>query len=113
MKPGTWYVSGFVIAFIYFYVYAVNYIRGIRGEELGGENVISKDLKHLPEFLEQFKSSSREGRDAEALWPLTFRSGPPKPQAQAHKLRGRNRPAQVTLLMFGYINKKYSHYIFY
>jgi len=28
MKTGTWYVAGFVVAFIYFYVYAVNYIRG-------------------------------------------------------------------------------------
>ena len=28
MKTGTWYVAGFVIAFVYFYVYAVNYVRG-------------------------------------------------------------------------------------
>ncbi|TRY73740.1 hypothetical protein TCAL_00928 [Tigriopus californicus] len=28
MKTGTWYVCGFVVAFIYFYVYAVNYVRG-------------------------------------------------------------------------------------
>jgi len=28
MKTGTWYVAGFVVAFIYFYIYAVNYIRG-------------------------------------------------------------------------------------
>ncbi len=28
MKTGTWYVAGFCVAFVYFYVYAVNYIRG-------------------------------------------------------------------------------------
>ncbi len=28
MKTGTWYVYGFVVTFIYFYVYAVNYVRG-------------------------------------------------------------------------------------
>lgn len=28
MKTGTWYVAAFVVAFVYFYVYAVNYVRG-------------------------------------------------------------------------------------
>jgi hypothetical protein len=32
MKTGTWYVAGFVVVFIYFYVYAVNYMRGVRGD---------------------------------------------------------------------------------
>ena len=31
---GKWYVIGFVIAFVYFYVYAVNYIRGVRADDL-------------------------------------------------------------------------------
>ena len=34
MKTGAWYVAGFVIAFVYFYVYAVNYIRGVRAEDI-------------------------------------------------------------------------------
>jgi len=34
MKTGAWYVAGFVIAFVYFYVYAVNYIRGVRADEI-------------------------------------------------------------------------------
>jgi hypothetical protein len=34
MKAGQWIVSGFVITFIYFYVYAVNYIRGVRADPL-------------------------------------------------------------------------------
>jgi len=72
MKSGAWYVAGFVVAFVYFYVYAVNYIRGVRSDD---EAQLRTDLKHLPEFLEQF-SSSREARDAEALWPLAMRSGP-------------------------------------
>ena len=33
MKTGVWYVLGFVIAFVYFYVYATNYIRGVRAED--------------------------------------------------------------------------------
>ena len=34
MKAGVWYVLGFTIMFVYFYVYAVNYIRGVRADEL-------------------------------------------------------------------------------
>jgi hypothetical protein len=34
MKTGTWYVAGFVVVFIYFYVYAVNYMRGVRGDPI-------------------------------------------------------------------------------
>ena len=30
MKSGVWYVCGFVVAFVYFYVYAVNYMRGLK-----------------------------------------------------------------------------------
>ena len=32
MKTGTWYVAGFVVVFLYFYVYAVNYMRGVRAD---------------------------------------------------------------------------------
>jgi len=28
MKTGSWYVTGFTITFLYFYIYAVNYVRG-------------------------------------------------------------------------------------
>ena len=34
MKAGVWYVLGFVVMLVYFYVYAVNYIRGVRADEL-------------------------------------------------------------------------------
>jgi len=34
MKAGVWYVLGFLVMFIYFYVYAVNYIRGVRADEI-------------------------------------------------------------------------------
>jgi hypothetical protein len=34
MKTGTWYVAGFVVVFIYFYVYAVNYMRGVRADPI-------------------------------------------------------------------------------
>ena len=100
MKAGAWYVAGFVVAFVYFYVYAVNYIRGVRGDD---EIQLKTDLKHLPEFLEQF-SSSREARDAEALWPLAMRSGPSNlsPNGQPltkKKLRVvRKRPIKVVFV---------------
>ena len=71
MKAGAWYVAGFVVAFIYFYVYAVNYIRGVKGDD----EIEPRDLKSLPQYLEKL-SRSRQGRDAEALWPLAMRSGP-------------------------------------
>uniref|UniRef100_A0A0K2UK94 Peptidase M14 domain-containing protein n=2 Tax=Lepeophtheirus salmonis TaxID=72036 RepID=A0A0K2UK94_LEPSM len=44
MKTGTWYVCGFVVAFVYFYVYAVNYIRGVRGEDPALFNRRTNDL---------------------------------------------------------------------
>ena len=28
MKAGSWYICGFVVTFVYFYVYAINHIRG-------------------------------------------------------------------------------------
>ena len=94
MKAGVWYVAGFVVAFVYFYVYAVNYIRGVRGDEIDA-NSVTKDLKHLPEIIAKLKSSSREGRDAEALWPLTLRSGPLKAPSSKKKIRVRKRPIKV------------------
>ena len=36
MKAGSWYICGFVVTFVYFYVYAINTIRGVRGEIHGG-----------------------------------------------------------------------------
>ena len=90
MKSGAWYVAGFVVAFIYFYVYAVNYIRGVKGDD----EIVPKDLRHLPQFLEEF--SSREPRDAEALWPLALRSAPSKPLSKK-KFRVRKRPLKVFL----------------
>ena len=98
MKAGAWYVAGFVVAFVYFYVYAVNYIRGVRSDDELGE---PKSLKNLQQFLDQFPStSSREGRDADALWPLAMRSGPPnqrsnEPPLIKKKLRVRKRPIKV------------------
>ena len=107
MKAGAWYVAGFVVAFVYFYVYAVNYIRGVRGDdELGEPN----SLKNLPQFLDQFSSeSSREGRDAEALWPLAMRSGLPsqnsdEPPLIKKKLRVRKRPIKVQNCYFSFLD---------
>ena len=107
MKAGAWYVAGFVVAFVYFYVYAVNYIRGVRSDDELGE---PKSLKNLQQFLDQFPStSSREGRDADALWPLAMRSGPPnqrsnEPPLIKKKLRVRKRPIKVRTKRFRHCN---------
>lgn len=45
MKAGVWYVCGFVVAFVYFYVYAVNYIRGVRGD-VTNDPVLTVDEFH-------------------------------------------------------------------
>ena len=47
MKAGVWYVLGFVVMFVYFYVYAVNYIRGVRADE------IPDPVKTVQEFHER------------------------------------------------------------
>ena len=46
MKAGVWYVCGFVIAFVYFYVYAVNYIRGVRADSVPIQNIKSFNEFH-------------------------------------------------------------------
>ncbi len=33
MKAGAWYMWCFVVAALYFYVYAVNYFRGVRADD--------------------------------------------------------------------------------
>jgi len=46
MKAGVWYVCGFVIAFVYFYVYAVNYIRGVRADTMPIQSIKSFNEFH-------------------------------------------------------------------
>eukprot|EP00093_Oithona_nana_P003593 03593.XXX_9528_10490_1 [CDS] Oithona nana genome sequencing. len=51
MKAGVWYVCGFVIAFVYFYVYAVNYIRGVRADTVPIQSIKSfNELHERPRF---------------------------------------------------------------
>jgi len=47
MKAGVWYVLGFTVMFVYFYVYAVNYIRGVRADE------IPDPIKSVQDFHER------------------------------------------------------------
>lgn len=54
MKAGVWYVCGFVIAFVYFYVYAVNYIRGVRADTV--------PLQSIKSFQELHERVSRQIR---------------------------------------------------
>ncbi len=51
MKTGAWYVIGFVIMFTYFYVYAVNYIRGVKAAPYEPE------FEDFAEFYERVKRS--------------------------------------------------------
>ena len=101
MKAGAWYVAGFVVAFVYFYVYAVNYIRGVRSDD---DAQLKTDLEHLPQFLEQF-SSSREARNAEALWPLAMRSGSLKSNPNG-KTFTKRFPKSCSDKLFGSLSKK-------
>ena len=50
MKTGAWYVIGFVVAFVYFYVYAVNYIRGVRAEDIDLDPV-----KNIEDFHQRIR----------------------------------------------------------
>ena len=48
MKTGAWYVAGFLIAFVYFYVYAVNYIRGVKADDIELDPVTNIHDFHQP-----------------------------------------------------------------
>ncbi len=56
MKTGVWYVVGFVIMFTYFYVYAVNYIRGVRAAPYQPE------FEDFSDLYERVKRSSDDFR---------------------------------------------------
>ena len=55
MKPGVWYILGFVITTVYFFVYAVNYIRGVRADTVPVQSIKS--------FNELHERVSRQLRD--------------------------------------------------
>ena len=67
MKTGTWYVCGFVVAFVYFYVYAVNYVRGVRGASVHEspeslyvrENWLNNHHETGRQFRQQHSKTSR------------------------------------------------------
>ena len=50
MQTGRWYVIGFVVAFVYFYVYAVNYIRGVRADD-----VLTSPVKNVQDFHDRIR----------------------------------------------------------
>lgn len=47
-------MCGFVVAFVYFYVYAVNYIRGVRAED-----VLQDPVKNVQDFHERLARQLR------------------------------------------------------
>ena len=86
MKTGTWYVCGFVIAFVYFYVYAVNYVRGVKGDDsvvgLGPEGS-SLYEKVMPDLYK------RSGRQFKGQSSFKRRQSNSFPQQQQRALQPR------------------------
>ena len=82
MKAGMWYCGGFMILFTYFYVYAVNYFRGIKADD--DHSLVRRDLHSLPSLLDQYRTVHRSERAAQQAF-----AGPP--------LARRQRPAHQRL----------------
>jgi len=57
MKPGKWYMTTFVITFLYFYIYAVNYVRGANLEN----DLLSQRQKILDRVVQRSRFSQRQG----------------------------------------------------
>ena len=57
MKPGGWYMTSFVTTFLYFYIYAVNYVRG------AGIPVNQEEAQNIMGYIaEKVDTSYRESR---------------------------------------------------
>jgi len=68
-------VAGFLVVFVYFYVYAVQYFRGVRADDVTERQVV--DLEHLDEFLNQFRPKRQAGeRTAAVPGPVLPNSAP-------------------------------------
>ena len=78
MKPGGWYLIVFVTTFIYFYIYAVNYVRGAKvprhPEELKTHYLESEAQEHLDRIVRQIEED-KENEDS----PRTARQGVEQP----------------------------------
>ena len=57
MKPGGWYLIVFVTTFLYFYIYAVNYVRGAKvprhPEELKTHYIEGEVKEHLDRIVRE------------------------------------------------------------
>ena len=62
MKPGGWYLIVFVTTFIYFYIYAVNYVRGANvpphPDQLKTHQLESEAQQHLDRIVRQIEESA-------------------------------------------------------
>ena len=66
MKPGGWYLIVFVTTFLYFYIYAVNYVRGAEvprhPEELKTHYLEGEVKEHLDKILRDNVETRRTAR---------------------------------------------------
>lgn len=62
MKAGGWYTSAFITTFLYFYIYAVNYVRGaeILPDEIKAQNIMGY-------IAEKVENNYRVRRDLDDL----------------------------------------------
>ena len=63
MKPGGWYLIVFVTTFIYFYIYAVNYVRGAKvpphPDELKTHYLEAEAQEHLDRIVREVSENAR------------------------------------------------------
>ena len=76
-----------MILFIYFYVYAVNYFRGIKADD----ELVRRDLQSLPSILDQYRSADQdELRQTKfAGPPLAWRQRPSRRRQQQNQLQAK------------------------
>ena len=64
MKTGGWYISLLVITFIYFYIYAVNYVRGAVLPDQADGSKFSQDF-FKQETMKMYREARQGGRQVQ------------------------------------------------
>ena len=85
MKAGMWYVGGFMVLFVYFYVYAVNYFRGVKADDDLEFSRVRRDLRSLPDLLDEYRLQKRQ---ALTPGPVRRHFAAPHQQRRAQERQG-------------------------
>ena len=85
MKAGMWYVGGFMVLFVYFYVYAVNYFRGVKADDDLELSRVRRDLRSLPDLLDEYRLQKRQ---ALTPGPVRRQFAAPHQQRRAQERQG-------------------------